>query len=109
LTSEYGGRVSLGVGMLHGVGAETPTQVVIFLAAAEAGGTTAGLAVLITFLVGLFTTNTVITVATAYGFRSADRRRRFQMVLGGVTAVVSLVVGTLFALGQEAVLPGFFG
>jgi len=109
LTGEYGGRVSLGVGMLHGVGAETPTQVVIFLAAAEAGGTTAGFAVLVTFLVGLFTTNTLIAVATAYGFRSADRRRRFQMILGGVTAVVSLVVGTLFALGQEAVLPGFFG
>lgn len=109
LTGEYGGRVSLGVGMLHGVGAETPTQVVIFLAAAEAGGTAAGMAVLVTFLVGLFTTNTVIAVATAYGFRSADRRRRFQMIVGGVTAVVSLVVGTLFALGQEAVLPGFFG
>lgn len=109
LTAEYGGRVSLGVGMLHGVGAETPTQVVIFLAAADAGGTGAGIAVLGAFLVGLFITNTLIAVTSAYGFRSAEGRRRFQIVLGSVTAVVSIVVGVLFALGEEAVLPAFFG
>lgn len=107
--AEYGGRVSLGVGMLHGVGAETPTQVVIFLAAADAGGTGSGIAVLVAFLVGLFATNTLIAVTSAYGFRSAERRRRFQLVLGSITALVSVVVGVLFALGEEAVLPAFFG
>ncbi|MEX1207981.1 MAG: hypothetical protein WEE36_05130 [Acidimicrobiia bacterium] len=109
LADEYGGRVSFGIGMLHGVGAETPTQVVIFLAAAQAGGSGAGLAVLVAFLVGLFITNTLIAVASSYGFRSPEQRRRFQIGLGSITAVVSIVVGALFALGREAVLPGFFG
>src|SRR5206468_1664603 len=34
----YGKRTAFVVGMIHGVGAETPTQIVIFLAAAGAGG-----------------------------------------------------------------------
>jgi high-affinity nickel-transport protein len=109
LADEIGGRVSFGIGMLHGVGAETPTQVVIFLAAAQAGGSAAGLAVLVAFLLGLLITNTLIAVTAAYGFRSPKQRRRFQIGLGSITALVSILVGALFALGREAVLPGFFG
>jgi cytochrome c biogenesis protein CcdA len=94
--------------MLHGVGAETPTQVLIFLAAAQAGGIGAGMVVLVAFLVGVFASNTLIVLFSVYGFRSASRRRRVQVGLGVVTAMVSLVVGVLFASGNEAVLPGFF-
>jgi hypothetical protein len=65
--------------------------------------------VLVAFLVGLFITNTLIAVASSYGFRSPEQRRRFQIGLGSITAVVSIVVGALFALGREAVLPAFFG
>ncbi len=105
---DYGGSVSFGVGMLHGVGAETPTQVVTFLAASQAGGIGAGVAVLVIFLVGLFIANGIISWLFAYGFTAVGRRQRVQMVLGGVTAVASLVVGVLFALGKDAVLPAFF-
>ena len=109
LAGDYGPSTAFAVGMLHGVGAETPTQVVTFLAAAEAGGTTAGLIVLVTFLVGLFISNTGITLGATYGFKEAMQRPRVQMSLGAVTAVMSLVVGILFVLGQDAVLPAFFG
>ena len=60
------------------------------------------------FLIGLFIANGIISWAFAYGFTAVGRRQRVQMVLGGVTAVASLVVGALFALGQDAVLPAFF-
>lgn len=109
LAADYGPGAAVAVGMLHGVGAETPTQVVTFLAAARAGGTTAGLVVLVTFLVGLFASNTAITVGVTYGFKEAIQRPRVQITLGAVTALMSLVVGILFLLGQDAVLPGFFG
>ena len=107
LAADYGPGAALAVGMLHGVGAETPTQVVTFLAAARAGGTTAGLVVLVTFLVGLFASNTAITVGVSYGFKEAIQRPRVQITLGAVTALMSLVVGVLFLLGQDAALPGF--
>ena len=51
----YGRGTAFVVGMVHGVGAETPTQIVIFLAAAGAGGKAVGEAVLIAFIVGLLT------------------------------------------------------
>lgn len=106
---DYGNTVSFGVGMLHGVGAETPTQVVTFLAASRAGGTAAGVTVLVIFLIGLFIANGVISWLFSYGFAATGRRQTVQMTLGAVTAVASLVVGVLFALGRDAVLPAFFG
>jgi high-affinity nickel-transport protein len=105
---EYGNSVSFGVGMLHGVGGETPTQVVIFLAASQAGGMAAGLTVLVVFLVGLFIANGIISWLFSYGFQATGRRQTVQLALGAVTAIASLVVGALFALGQDAVLPAFF-
>ena len=108
LAADYGPRAAVAVGMLHGVGAETPTQVVTFLAAAQAGGVGAGLVVLVTFLIGLFLSNTAITLGATYGFKEAMQRRSVQRTLGAVTAVMSLVVGILFMLGQDAVLPAFF-
>jgi len=105
---EYGKSVSFGVGMLHGVGAETPTQVVTFLAASQAGGVGAGVTVLVIFLSGLFTANGIMAWLFSYGFQATGRRHRVQMALGAFTAVASLVVGALFALGQDAVLPAIF-
>jgi ABC-type nickel/cobalt efflux system permease component RcnA len=109
LAADYGPRAALAVGMLHGVGAETPTQVVTFLAAAQAGGAGAGLAVLVVFLIGLFVSNTAITLGTTYGFREAMQRPTVQRRLGAITAVMSLVLGMLFVLGMDAALPAFFG
>jgi high-affinity nickel permease len=105
---EVGSGAAFGVGMLHGVGAETPTQVLIFLAAAQAGGVVAGFTVLVVFIVGIMITNTAIVATSVFGFRSASRRRRMQLALGTVTALVSLFVGYLFAFGHGDVLPAFF-
>ncbi|MBI5156564.1 MAG: hypothetical protein HZA58_00975 [Acidimicrobiia bacterium] len=108
LAADYGPRAALAVGMLHGVGAETPTQVVTFLAAAQAGGAGAGLVVLVTFLIGLFMSNTAITLGTTYGFREAMQRPTVQRRLGAITALMSIVLGVLFVLGMDAALPAFF-
>ncbi len=106
--ASYGRGSSVGVGLLHGIGAETPTQVLIFLAAANAGGKTAGVAVLITFLVGLLISNTALVLLSSFGFKVAGRRRKFQVVLGTVTGFASLVIGGLLVAGKGAVLPAFF-
>jgi cytochrome c biogenesis protein CcdA len=105
----YGRGTSVGVGMIHGVGAETPSQVVIFLAAAGAGGTAVGVMVLIAFLVGLLTSNTLITLGSAFGFLSASRNFTVYATVAVIVGAFSLVLGLVFLLGQEAVLPAFFG
>src|SRR6266511_1846308 len=66
----YGRGTAFGVGMIHGIGAETPTQVLIFLSAAGAGGASAGIIVLVAFIVGLLSSNSLITFGSAMGYLS---------------------------------------
>ncbi|MGH2739396.1 MAG: hypothetical protein ACRDH6_02775 [Actinomycetota bacterium] len=105
---EYGRATSLGVGMIHGIGAETPTQVLIFLAAAGAGGVGAGVAALVAFVIGLIVSNSAITIASIAGFVSAQRNFGVYATVAVVTGVFSLVVGTIFLFGADSILPAFF-
>jgi high-affinity nickel-transport protein len=105
----YGRGTAFVVGMVHGVGAETPTQIVIFLAAAGAGGKAVGEAVLLAFIVGLLTSNSLITFGSAVGFIRASKNWAVYVSIAVITAVFSLVIGTLFLFGKGAVLPAIFG
>jgi len=105
----YAKGTAFAVGMIHGVGAETPTQVLIFLTAAGAGGRLVGIAVLVSFIVGLVTSNSIITLGSALGFLKASENFAIYAGVAILTAVVSLVIGTLFILGKETVLPALFG
>jgi hypothetical protein len=105
----YGTGTSVLVGALHGVGAETPTQVVIFLAAAGAGGAWAGVVTLGVFLLGLFAANTALALASSSGFLAATKRFGVYAAVSIVTAVASLVLGVSFVLGKDAWLPALFG
>lgn len=105
----YGRRTAFGIGALHGVGAETPTQVVLFVSAAGVAGATGGVLMLVAFLLGLVATNTAIAVASAFGFLHAERHWRLYVTVAALTGAASLAVGVLFTLGRESVLPAFFG
>lgn len=105
----YGRGTAFVVGMVHGIGAETPTQIVIFLAAAGAGGKAVGEAVLLAFIVGLLTSNSLITFGSAVGFIRASKNWAVYVTIAVITAVFSLVIGTLFLFGKGAVLPAIFG
>jgi high-affinity nickel-transport protein len=106
---EYGRRTAFFVGMIHGVGAETPTQLVIFLTAAGAGGPVVGEVILAMFLLGLLTSNSLITVGSAFGFMKASKNWALYVTIAVLTASFSLVIGTLFLLGKGTVLPALFG
>ncbi|GBE25565.1 high-affinity nickel transport protein [bacterium BMS3Bbin02] len=103
--ANYGVKTSFGVGMLHGVGAETPTQVLIFLAAANTGGRGIGLATLVVFVAGIVTMNTFIAIGSAFGFVGATRSKTLYLTVGVVVGVFSLGIGGLFLFGISDVLP----
>jgi hypothetical protein len=105
----YGRATSFGVGMIHGVGAETPTQVLIFLAAAGAGGAGVGVLVLMAFIVGLLASNSLITLGSAYGFLQASKNFAVYAAVAVITAAFSLVLGTIFLLDRGDLLPPLLG
>jgi ABC-type nickel/cobalt efflux system permease component RcnA len=104
----YGRGTAFGVGMIHGIGAETPTQVLIFLAAAQAGGKTAGVVLLLCFVAGLLTSNSVVALAATFGYRRIEANFTVYAAVSLVTAFFSLTIGALFLLGQGGVLPAIF-
>jgi hypothetical protein len=105
----YAPRTAFGIGMIHGIGAETPTQILIFVAAAGAGGKGTGLLLLACFLVGLLSSNSLVALAGTFGFLGATRNFPLYVAVSLITAVFSLVIGAIFLIGNAAVLPAIFG
>ena len=93
-------RAAVGIGMLHGVGGETPTQVLLFITVAGVGGAVAGLLLLGVFLSGLVISNTRIALVAGLGIGGTDRSPRVFAVLAGVTAAWSLFFGTMLLIGH---------
>jgi len=130
----YGTSSTFLVGVIHGLGAETPTQILLFLMTANLGGTGAGLLGLLMFIVGLLAMNTLMC-GVAAGLFSADKVLLwlspsngsdgfFSRALNSVMTVVranavpgltlltsaySIVVGTIFLLGSAGKLPSLTG
>jgi ABC-type nickel/cobalt efflux system permease component RcnA len=102
----YGAGVTLGIGMIQGIGFETPTQALVFVTAAGAGSRAAGLLVLACFLVGLFAANTVVAVASTLGFTGAGSRARLYATASLLAAGASLALGLLYVFGMGDFMPG---
>jgi high-affinity nickel-transport protein len=102
----YGGGAAVGVGMIHGVGFETPTQALVFVTAVGAGTRVAGLLVLACFLAGLLAANTVVAIASTFGLTGASSRARLYTAVSLVAAAASLALGLLYVFGKGDVMPG---
>jgi hypothetical protein len=103
--SSYGPRTAFGVGMIHGIGAETGTQVLIIAAIGGASGAGLGIPMMLAFIGGLLITNTAIVVLSASGFVASQTRRQIYLAVGLLAGLFSLVVGAAFLLGVESLLP----
>ncbi len=130
----YGTSSTFLVGVIHGLGAETPTQLLLFLLAANLGGTAAGLLGLLMFIAGLLVMNTLMCGVAAGLFsadkllpwlvRAGERQNLFSRALTSgftvisanamrgltlLTSAYSIVVGTIFLLGAADKLPSLTG
>lgn len=102
-------RTAFGIGVLHGTGAETPTQVVLFASAAAAGSSGGAGLVLLAFVLGLIVSDLTLALIWLSGRLGARRVRGGQMVMGAITGLASLGVGFVFILQMSVVLPSLFG
>jgi hypothetical protein len=81
---------------------ETPSQLLIFLPAANLGGLTKGFLELGIFLAGLLVMNTIMTASAAGLFGFSTRTPRIHYAITALTATYSLLVGSISLLGSSA-------
>jgi len=105
----YSKRTVFTIGVIHGLGAETPSQLLLFLLAANLGGMARGFLGLGMFLAGLLVMNTLMTASAVgiFGF-SAAKPAMLRLVIG-FTAAYSLIVGAIFLFGSSGLLPPLGG
>ncbi len=105
----YGTGSTFLVGVIHGLGAETPTQLLLFLTTVNLGGTVAGLLGLLMFIAGLLLMNTLMCASAAGLFSATLRRPVALRTLTLLTSAYSIVVGAVFLLGSAGKLPSLSG
>ena len=101
----YGVRTAIGIGVIHGIGAETGTQALVIASAVGARSQVAGIVALGAFLVGLLISNSIVTVVSTAGFVSSAQRKWIYVGAGTLAAVFSLVVGLVFLFDVSNALP----
>ena len=107
--SSYGAGTSFGVGMIHGIGAETGTQVLLIAAVGGASSAGLGVPMLFAFVIGLLISNFAIVMLSSVGFVSSQARERLYVAIGAVAGIFSLIVGTVFLFGLDGLLPDLGG
>jgi high-affinity nickel permease len=108
-TWSYNGGSVFAIGILHGLGAETPSQLMLFLLAASLGGTVHGFMGLIAFAAGLVAMNTLMTASLGGIFGAGLHRPTFYRWVAVAGAVYSFAIGVIFLLGSSDRLPALGG
>ncbi|MEW6325045.1 MAG: hypothetical protein AB1515_06625 [Nitrospirota bacterium] len=102
---QYGPWTAFLVGVIHGIGAETGSQVLLIAAVGGAGGPEPGLLLMASFVLGLILSNSLIVAAAAAGFLGAQSHRGVYLAVGVAAGLFSLIVGLYFVTGRAASLP----
>lgn len=98
-------RGAFAVGLAHGTGAETPTQVVLFASAGASGSAGTAAVVLGAFVAGLVVADLAVAGVWLSGLVGTRRSPRVQIGLGAVTGLASLTLGVLILTGFGGVVP----
>jgi len=101
----YTGKSVFTIGVLHGVGAETPSQLALFFLTANLGGTSRGMLGLAAFALGLVAMNALMTASMGGAFKASGHHPRFYHVIAWTGAVYSFGIGLIFLFGISDRLP----
>ena len=104
-STSFDNRSVFVIGIIHGLGAETPSQLMIFLLAANLGGATLGMLGLAMFLTGLLTMNALMTASAAGAFGVSRHKPHLLRAVSALTGAYSLAMGIVFLAGRSSLLP----
>lgn len=100
----YANHSSFVVGMIHGIGAESPTQIAIF-AMSLGFGIILGITALVVFVSGIIMSNVVFGIMISTGFMQSLKSYKIYKYASVASAATSLVVGSLMITGFDSVFP----
>jgi high-affinity nickel-transport protein len=101
----YNGPSVFLIGVLHGIGAETPSQLALFFLTAQLGGAKEGMLGLGAFAVGLILMNTLMTASLSGLFGIKSMSPAFYRLFAWGGAIYSCGIGALFLAGSSSLLP----
>ncbi len=101
-TARYGNGTATGIGVLHGIGVESPTQIALFVASTSVAGSGVGILLLLGWVGGLILANTALAILAGFGLLHAERNFAVYATLASIVAVLSIVMGVMFTLGLDA-------
>ncbi|MDZ4836181.1 MAG: hypothetical protein SGJ27_20580 [Candidatus Melainabacteria bacterium] len=81
------------IGVLHGIGVESPTQLLALGSAAAIGSFSVGFTLISVFSIGMVLSNMAIAWVSIFGFQNARRRKVIFFWLSLVSAILSTALG----------------
>lgn len=84
---------SLIIGVIHGIGAETPTQLALLSTTAVIGSTKTAVFQILLFALGILVSTLLIAFLASWGFMKAHASRVLLAVLTGITGIYSIGLG----------------
>jgi len=97
-----GNGTAAGIGVLHGIGIESPTQIAVFVASTSVVGAAAGFALLGAWVVGLIVANSVMALLAGFGLLHAERHFVVYATTAVLVGVASVIMGSLLLVGFDA-------
>jgi high-affinity nickel-transport protein len=101
----YNGKSVFAIGIIHGVGAETPSQLALFFLTANLGGSSRGMMGLAAFALGLIAMNALMTASMGGAFSASGHRHGFYHAIAWTGAAYSFIIGIIFLFGISGRLP----
>ena len=87
------------IGIVHGLGAETPTQLVVIGHSSQVGNLLLSVGILLTFVLGLLFSTSAVSLISTWGFFKARSMRMVNLALGAAAGGYSLFLGVQIMLG----------
>lgn len=95
-------RCAATIGALHGIGAETGTQVLLIASLSKTGSPTTSVIMLSSFVLGMLLSNISLAFMFTEGYSRLLVTSRWLSILGALVAIASMVVGFMLLFGYSS-------
>ena len=93
-------KCAAAIGVLHGIGAETGTQILLISSVGAINDSTSGFVLMAGFLVGMFVCQIVLALLATEGYLRAQNFSGLLEIINIIVALASIVTGAIFIAGM---------